>query len=183
MRWLDKFGESLSRSVAHKTSRRSVLRSVGKLMVGSAFVLPVLPVARAAGGGGSSSSGADHISLNPDLANEDEVNSCDYWRHCAVDGFLCSCCGGTTTTCPPGSTPSPISWIGTCHNPHDGKDYLISYHDCCGKTACGRCQCNTQTRERPGYEFFLHNDVNWCMANENSTFHCTTSVLVGLAKN
>jgi aralkylamine dehydrogenase light chain/methylamine dehydrogenase light chain len=131
MRWLDKFGESLSRSVAHKTSRRSVLRSVGKLMVGSAFVLPVLPVARAAGGG--SSSGADHISLNPDLASEDEVNSCDYWRHCAVDGFLCSCCGGTTTTCPPGSTPSPISWIGTCHNPHDGKDYLISYHDCCGQ--------------------------------------------------
>jgi len=176
MRWLDKFGENLSRSVAHRASRRSMLRKVGKMMVGSAFVLPVLPVARAA-------RNDLHPSLDPNAVSEEEFNSCDYWRHCAVDGFLCSCCGGTATTCPPGSTPSPISWVGTCHNPHDGKDYLVSYHDCCGKTACNRCQCNTQVRERPGYEFFLHNDINWCMANENSTFHCTTSVLVGLARN
>ena len=24
-----------------------------------------------------------------------DPTSCDYWRHCAIDGFLCSCCGGT----------------------------------------------------------------------------------------
>jgi methylamine dehydrogenase light chain len=24
--------------------------------------------------------------------------SCDYWRYCAIDGFLCSCCGGTVNT-------------------------------------------------------------------------------------
>lgn len=172
MRWLDKFGENMSRSIAHKSSRRSVLTSISKALVGSAFLMPVLPVARAAG----KSTGLDD-------ATDQELSSCDYWRYCAVDGFLCSCCGGTPTTCPPGTTPSPISWVGTCHNPKDGKDYLVSYHDCCGKTACNRCLCSSQVRERPGYEFFLHNDVNWCMANENSTFHCTTSIVVGLAKN
>jgi methylamine dehydrogenase light chain len=25
-----------------------------------------------------------------------------YW-HCAIDGFLCSCCGGSQTGCPPGT--------------------------------------------------------------------------------
>lgn len=174
MHWLDNLGEQISRRLAHRSSRRSVISTLGKAMVASAAILPVLPVARA----GSKSPGLDISTVS-----DEEMNSCDYWRHCAVDGFLCSCCGGTANTCPPGTTPSPISWVGTCHNPHDGKDYLVSYHDCCGKTACNRCACNTQTRERPGYEFFLHNDVNWCMANENSTFHCTTSVLVGLAKN
>ena len=42
--------------------------------------------------------------------------------------------------------------------------------------------CAAAERERPGYQMFLHNDVNWCMSNESSIFHCTTSVIVGLAK-
>jgi len=75
-----------------------------------------------------------------------------------------------------------VSWVGTCHNPLDGKDYLISYNDCCGKAACGKCMCASAERERPGYQMFLHNDINWCMSNESSIFHCTTSVIVGLAK-
>ena len=176
MRWLDKLGETASRKLAHAASRRSVLCSISKVLIGSAFVMPVLPVARAASG---PKDGPGDLAK----ATDEELASCDYWRYCAVDGFLCSCCGGTATTCPPGTEPSPISWGGTCHNPNDGKDYLVSYHDCCGKTACNRCLCSSQTRERPGYELFLHNDINWCMANENSTFHCTTSVIVGLAKN
>ena len=35
-----------------------------------------------------------------------------------------------------------MTWVGTCRNPNDGKDYLISYNDCCGVTMCGRCFCN-----------------------------------------
>lgn len=175
MHWLDNVGEKISRHLAHRSSRRSVLSTLGKVMVASSAILPVLPVSRAAA--------STRTGLDIEEASREELESCDYWRYCAVDGFLCSCCGGTVNTCPPGSTPSPLSWVGTCHNPHDGKDYLISYNDCCGKTACSRCSCATHVRERPGYEFFLHNDVNWCMSNENSTFHCTTSVLIGLAKN
>lgn len=84
------------------------------------------------------------------------------------------------TSCPPGTTPSAVSWVGTCHNPADGRDYLVSYNDCCGKTTCGRCQCNTNTRERPGYRMGVHNDINWCMANQSSLYHCTVSIIVGL---
>jgi aralkylamine dehydrogenase light chain/methylamine dehydrogenase light chain len=175
MQWLDKFGEAFARNIAHTSSRRSVLCSIGKTLVGTAFIMPVLPVARTAR--------AETPAPGLDDATEKELSSCDYWRYCAVDGFLCTCCGGSATTCPPGSEPSPISWVGTCHNPKDGKDYLVSYHDCCGKTACDRCYCGGQVRERPGYELFLHNDVNWCMANANTVYHCTVSIIVGLGKN
>jgi len=175
MSWLDKCAENFTRGVAHRSSRRSLLTRLGQLMVGTAITVPVLPLAR------SQTPAKKNDGLDLSLASQDELTSCDYWRYCALDGFLCTCCGGSATSCPPGTEASPVSWIGTCHNPHDGKDYLISYRDCCGKPACGRCQCNSQERERPGYQFYLHNDVNWCMGNDNSTFHCTTSLLVGLA--
>ena len=78
------------------------------------------------------------------------------------------------------STPE-ITWIGTCRNPHDGSDYIVSYNDCCGKTTCGRCFCNRNEREKPLYKLSLNNDINWCMANGNSNYHCSVSVLLGAA--
>lgn len=174
MRWMDEYFERKTREVASRTSRRSALVRIGRLLVGSAFVLPVLPFDRvsrfvlAAEGKGK---------------KEPDEMQCDYWRYCAFDGYLCSCCGGSASTCPPGTEASKVAWIGTCRNPKDGKDYLISYNDCCGKTACGRCLCNTNLGERPGYLMGVHNDINWCMANTNTTiFHCTTAVLVGVAE-
>ena len=112
----------------------------------------------------------------------DDPTRCDYWRYCGVDGFLCACCGGSASSCPPGTEPSKASWIGTCRNPHDGRDYIVNYQDCCGKTACGKCLCNTNVGERPGYRMPIHNDVNWCMANDSTSFHCTVSAVVGLAE-
>ena len=174
LKLLDGFTERRTRTVAQNASRRGFLTGVSKLLVAGAFALPVLPFdrtsnAHAAGGHGAAKK-----------KGEPTETDCDYWRYCSVDGFLCSCCGGTMTTCPPGSTPSAVSWVGTCHNPADGRDYLVSYNDCCGKTACGRCFCNTNTRERPGYRMGVHNDINWCMANQSSHYHCTVSVIVGL---
>ena len=78
-----------------------------------------------------------------------DPTSCDYWRYCAVDGFLCSCCGGTANSCPPGTEQSPITWIGTCQNPVDGIDYIVSYNDCCGKSSCGNCLCQRNEGDRP----------------------------------
>ena len=46
---------------------------------------------------------------------------------------------------------SRVTWIGTCRHPGDGKDYIISYNDCCGKSFCGRCQCNRNEGEKPVY--------------------------------
>ena len=172
---LDALTERRARALASRTSRRSALARVGKLVVASAFALPVLPFdrssqARAAGHGGAGGK------KQPTEAD------CDYWRYCSVDGFLCSCCGGSATACPPGSTASKVSWIGTCHNPADGRDYFVSYTDCCGRTSCGRCFCNTNHGDRPGYRMGVHNDVNWCMANDSSIYHCTLSVIVGVAE-
>jgi len=177
--FLDSVTERRVRALASTTSRRSALVKVGKVMVAGAFTLPVLPFDRtsqafAAEGHGGGAAGGKKAPTDTD---------CDYWRHCSVDGFLCSCCGGTSTSCPPGSTSAKVTWIGTCHNPADGKDYLISYNDCCGKTSCGRCFCNTNEGDRPGYRMGVHNDVNWCMARTDSTiYHCTLSIIVGVAE-
>jgi methylamine dehydrogenase light chain len=170
-KWFDKMAEAQSRRLAQGVSRRHALTRISRALVGTAFVLPVLPFdrseAKAAGLG----------------AKPDDTTACEYWRYCAIDGYLCSCCGGSLTQCPPGTDASKVSWIGTCHNPKDKKDYLISYNDCCGKTSCGRCLCNTNVRERPGYSMGQHNDINWCMSNDNSMFHCTTASVVGIAED
>ena len=169
--WLDRFFEHQTRRAAQRTGRRSVLATLGKVMVGT-MALPVLPFDRSAHAAGAHGGKA----AGPQAKDE---TACDYWKYCAVDGFLCSCCGGSSTTCPPGTEPSRVSWVGTCHNPADGKDYMVSYNDCCGKTTCGRCECNTNERERPGYRLGVHNDVNWCMSNDSTMFHCTTSIILG----
>lgn len=169
LKLLDRFTERRTRQVARNATRRGFLVGVSKLLVAGAFALPVLPFDR-----------SSNAHAAAPKKREPTETDCDYWRYCSVDGFLCSCCGGTMTTCPPGSTPSAVSWVGTCHNPADGRDYLVSYNDCCGKTSCGRCFCNTNIRERPGYRMGVHNDINWCMANQSSHYHCTVSVIVGL---
>jgi len=165
----DRASERAARKSAQLIGRRSALSMLGGSLVGGAL-LPVLPFdrsshAHAAEGGRKEATDAD----------------CDYWRHCALDGFLCSCCGGSVTACPPGAEPSKVTWVGTCHNAADGRDYIVSYNDCCGKTTCGRCLCNANVRERPGYRMGVHNDINWCMANTQSMYHCTVSVIVGVA--
>jgi hypothetical protein len=43
--------------------------------------------------------------------------------------------------------------------------------------------CNTNIRERPGYRMGVHNDVNWCMANQSSLYHCTVSIIVGVEES
>ncbi|HJV92616.1 MAG TPA: methylamine dehydrogenase light chain [Azonexus sp.] len=172
LKLLDRLTERGTRGVAQRSGRRGFLVGVSKLLVAGAFALPVLPfdrTAQAAGHGGDSKKKGAPTDTD-----------CDYWRYCSVDGFLCTCCGGTMTTCPPGTTPSAVSWVGTCRNPADGRDYLVSYNDCCGRTTCGRCLCNTNIRERPGYRMGVHNDINWCMANQSSLYHCTVSVIVGI---
>ncbi|HSY05647.1 MAG TPA: methylamine dehydrogenase light chain [Steroidobacteraceae bacterium] len=169
MRSIDELCENSARALAQRTSRRSLLAALGQLLTGAAL-LPLLPMDRAHR---ARADEARPEALGPD--------SCQYWKHCAIDGFLCACCGGSSTACPPGTAPSPISWIGTCHNPGDGRDYIVSYNDCCGKTSCGNCECNRNEREKPMYRPSRNNDLNWCMANANVNYHCTVSVILGVA--
>jgi len=176
---LDRWLEARARAVARRAGRRTFLARLGALLVGGAAV-PLLPVARASGDGGAS--GRRVPAPTEDIAGPaGDPTSCDYWRHCAIDGMLCACCGGSATTCPPGTQVSPITWVGTCRNPADGKDYLISYNDCCGVGACGRCACNRNEGERPEYHWYRNNDINWCAGAESQRYNCSIAVVIGQA--
>ena len=164
--WIDQKIDSSSRAIARRSSRRSFLGRLGGFIVG-ASALPLLPVARAHAAEGLQEIGDDQ--------------SCDYWRYCALGGTLCTCCGGTVSSCPPGAEVSPISWVGTCRNPADGKDYLISYNDCCGKSVCGRCFCHRSERDMPVYFPSKANDILWCFGTESQAYHCTVAAVIGEA--
>jgi methylamine dehydrogenase light chain len=176
---LDKIFENTTRKLAQRSSRRSVLAGISTALFGVA-ALPLLPVARASEkadngypGVGSQSSG--------NINDPGDPTSCDYWRYCAIDGFLCSCCGGSASSCPPGTEMSPITWIGTCKNPADGRHYIISYNDCCGITSCGRCLCNRNEGDKPSYRPQANNDINWCLGAKSNVYTCSTGVILGVA--
>ena len=171
MNLLDKLFEKSARRVAQNSSRRGMLKALGAAMVGGAAI-PLLPVARAA-------DGSPETPVRPGEVGD--PTACDYWRYCAVDGFLCECCGGSVNTCPPGTEMSTITWIGTCRNPVDGRSYVISYNDCCGTTQCGTCLCQRDEGDRPLYRADKSNDVNWCLGSKSSIYHCSTAIVVGMA--
>lgn len=166
---LDQITELLARRAAQGISRRSILARIGAAAVAS--TLPALPVSRAVA-----------QAAKPQPGERGDPTACDYWRYCAIDGFLCSCCGGSVSSCPPGAEPSPITWVGTCRNPVDGKDYVISYNDCCGKSACGRCECNRNEGDMPVYQPQSSNDINWCLGTQSGlVYNCSTAVVLGAA--
>lgn len=172
--WIDRLVERSARRLAQQTSRRSFLARIGTFLVGASG-LPLLPVARADEGQPSVPGDAG---LEEDLG---DPKSCNYWRHCAIDGFLCACCGGTQSACPPGTEMSPITWLGTCRHPGDGKDYVISYNDCCGQSLCMRCRCTRTEGERPVYLTFRNNDLLWCFGTKSRAVYCSVAVVVGVA--
>jgi len=180
---VDRLGEKIVRQMARRSSRRGLLsRLAGAIVAGSA--IPLLPVARAASPDSKPKRGP--LTDFERNAQTSDPNACDYWRHCAIDGIICGCCGGGIHTCPPGAEPSPTAWVGTCLNPDDGRSYLIAYRDCCGKGGCvptgENCFCNSQDRELPVYRPQTNNDIIWCFGNASMAYHCSTAALVGLAE-
>jgi methylamine dehydrogenase light chain len=179
----DRLIESFSRGAAQRTSRRGFLSQCGLWLI-AASALPLLPVARRAQAG-EASAGKPARNFASEFANHAQTSDptrCNYWRYCSSDGYLCACCGGGPNTCPPGTAPSPTSWIGSCINPDDGKTYLIAYRDCCGQDSCGRCACLGQEGDMPSYRPQVNNDIVWCFGASSMVYHCSSAGLVGLAE-
>jgi methylamine dehydrogenase light chain len=160
-----------ARFLARRSSRRGFLGRLGAALVGG-FVLPLLPVdrrgigvAQAAGFGARSQ------------AHDD--TQCNYWRYCSSDGYLCACCGGGPITCPPGTSPSPTSWVVSCIKPDDQQMYLVMYRDCCGKEVCSRCFCQSSERELPVYRPQNSDAPLWCFGTDQMAYHCTHAALIG----
>jgi methylamine dehydrogenase light chain len=175
--WFDGWLERRARLLARRTSRRSFLARLGGALVG-AGTLPLLPVVRARAADDARVAPPDDGGVE---GPEGDPTRCEYWRHCAIDGFLCSCCGGTQSACPPGTEMSPVTWIGTCRNPGDGKDYIISYNDCCGASLCMRCRCTRTEGERPVYYTSKNNDLLWCFGTKSRAVHCSVAIVIGQA--
>lgn len=168
---MDGLVERWSRSVAQRTSRRGFLAYLGKVLMGG-MIIPLLPFDRV-------TRAADALTYGGGEASDPD--SCAYWRHCALDGIPCGLCGGSNTECPPGTIASPTSWVGTCLNPEDKKEYIIGYRDCCGKEGCYRTFCYNNQGSLPSYRITADNAVFWCFGtNSGWQVNCTTSVELGL---
>ena len=171
---LDELSELMTRGLAARTSRRSLLSKLGAMLVAAPF-FPLLPIQR-----GRAADKANETDFSRAAQTKDE-SACNYWRYCGTDGTMCSCCGGSVNSCPPGSQPSPTSWIGTCINPDDNRTYLIAYRDCCGASTCTECYCQGTDHAMPIYRPQANNHIIWCIGTPSMEYHCSMSVLVGAA--
>ncbi len=177
MNWFDRLFTRSSRQLARRTSRRSFLNKLGLLTLGGSIsTLPLLPIARA----NPATNPVNRGEPDPNTP-EGDIYDCNYWRYCSIDGFIASCCGGTARSCPPGTEMSPVAWVGTCLNPADGKHYIVSYNDCCGKTNCQRCFCHRNEGDKPVYYPSKSNDIDWCMGNQAGiVYNSTVSIVIGV---
>ncbi|MEM1186957.1 MAG: methylamine dehydrogenase light chain [Pseudomonadota bacterium] len=184
---LDAVTTGALRFFADRTSRRSFLGRAGAVLTGMG-AFPLLPMAREGGAAATVQGVGESLAQNvmpdddePALREMGDDQSCEYWRYCAFSGSLCSCCGGSLTQCPPGAETASVAWVGTCHNPMDGQDYLVSYNDCCGKSGCGRCGCHRSEGDRPVYFPSKSNSILWCFGSKSHAYHCTLARVVGKA--
>jgi len=181
---MDRLAEKMLRGFASRTSRRSVFSALGSFVVGAA-AFPLLPVARADAAdpdeAGRPTSGQYPPQSSGNPQDPGDPSKCDYWRYCAIDGSLCACYGGTVNSCPPGTEMSPITWIGTCHNPADQRNYIVSYNDCCGGVSWGRCMCQRDEGDRPVVRPQNNNEITWCFGTKSQSYTCSTAVILGVA--
>ncbi|MXY53968.1 MAG: methylamine dehydrogenase (amicyanin) light chain [Gammaproteobacteria bacterium] len=178
--WFDGAAHRATAGLARHTSRRGFLGRLGAILAGAATV-PLLPVSRAFGAEDEGTQAPLPEPAADGIVEYGDPQSCEYWRYCALGGSLCSCCGGTMNSCPPGAEPSPITWVGTCRNPVDDKEYLISYNDCCGKAYCPRCSCHRTEGAKPSYFPSKSPNVLWCFGVESNAYHCTMAAVIGAA--
>ena len=114
---LDDFAESMTRRLAQRVTRRSLLHTCGEYVF--RFAAPAAIVAV--------------------MEEAVEAQGCGSWQYKGVCGKPCACCGGTSTKCPAGMTLAGCWW----HYVRDatGKVRFVSYCDCMGRQCnCAMCR-------------------------------------------
>ena len=164
-RSLDLWTDRLVRGLARRSSRRAFIARLGTWLAGAAVAPVLLPV------------GSDASNAPP--GESGDPKDCSYWRYCGINGPLCACNGGSPNSCPPGTEMSSMAWIGTCRNPVDDRDYLISYRDCCGKAMSMRCLCSRNDGVMPVYRVAKASTVHWCQNGESVPISCSTAIVLG----
>ncbi|MCI1323186.1 MAG: methylamine dehydrogenase (amicyanin) light chain, partial [Acetobacter fabarum] len=95
----DRMTESVLRRFAGRTSRRGVVARLGGLAA-AVPLFPLLPVSRASAATPAAGKAASKAPTPfGTKAQVKDANACDYWRYCAIDGNLCTSCGGGVHSC------------------------------------------------------------------------------------
>jgi methylamine dehydrogenase light chain len=138
----DKLLEKASKESVKHISRRGFLSLFGKSAIGlvmGGLVEVLLPVDRS-------------------VETVHASHECSDWKNCGMHGYPCACCGGSSITCPSGTSQGSY-WTACCHN------RLITYYDCCGSGNCSSCPWCANS-----------NSPNWC-GSVGGDYVCTLALV------
>ncbi len=159
--WMDRRIQSVSESLWLWLPPSSPVVAVGNTLAGvpNLVHLPLERRGMSRGGdsgraGGlqamSSSAGGGVSPLDPSV-------NCSSPQYCKIHGHPCACCGGSDTSCPPGTSRG--SYWGACCS---GR--TIWFLDCCGGTNACPDSCPICTNS---------NEPNWCAGAGGWVYRCT----------
>jgi len=97
------------------------------------------------------------------------AQSCSDWFRCNQWGCLCSCLGGSDSSCPPGTVSGTGSWYMCCYDPRRNRAFIVRYIDCCTTGSAPPCPTGCRCANGPPQN-------NWC---GTGSVVCTRAVLVG----
>ena len=162
----DRAMEQVTRAVARRTNRRSLLGTLSRMVLGilGVEVLPILPVDRRALG-----------SVAGGTAQVPE------WQKCGAYGYLCETCDKRSNECPNnlGCAQDSQSWSACCYDDFS-VGWTIEYYDCCIDGSDPTTGCSkTNNQGCPGYPPPSGGKPAWCMM-PNTTYCCSVVVDPGI---
>ena len=175
MKWLDDFFENRTRAVAQHTSRRSALLKIGRVLVGSAFILPVLPFDRSPRAQHGAVDDGKHDPLDP-------ISAASTGATVRSTVTLCTCCGGSDYELPAGNGSVLSDLDRNLRKPGRRQTLSCQLQRLLRRQPPAAAVFVTKTKANdPAYRMGVHNDINWCMGNESSIYHCTVSIILGVS--